>query len=245
MRALATFGMNDLRSIQRDSLMLYIVLVPLVIIPLVRLLIPGLTAWLLDSASFHLVPYYPLILSIFIVIQFPVLFGLVFGLLILDERDDNTLMALQVTPVSMDGYLLYRIGMACAFSVLYVLLLAPLSGLMDIALLPMLVPVALVASLLAPLVLMVLVVFASNKLEGLALMKGLGILFLGPIAAFFIESNLQLLLGILPTYWVAKAFWMVSAGENGAGWYMLVGTAYYVLLLAWMGQRFRGRLAST
>jgi fluoroquinolone transport system permease protein len=108
----------------------------------------------------------------------------------------------------------------------------------------MLVPVSLVASLLAPLELMVLVVFANNKLEGLALMKGLGILFLGPIAAFFIESNWQLLLGVLPTYWPAKAFWMASAGESGAFLYMLAGIAYYMLLLAWIGQRFRVRLDS-
>jgi fluoroquinolone transport system permease protein len=239
MRALMTFGSNDLRSVRRDSLMLYIVLVPWVAILLLRLLVPNITTWLLNSASFDLVPYYPLLLSIFIVLQFPVLLGLVFGLLILDERDGDILTALRVTPVSLSGYITYRIAMATVLSIVYILVLAPLSGMMSPALLPALVPVALVAALLAPLVLMLVVVFASNKLEGLALMKGMGILFLGPMAGYFIESNWQLLLGVLPTYWAAKAFWMISEGSPGYGLYLLGGLVLQGVLLAALVQRFR------
>jgi fluoroquinolone transport system permease protein len=88
---------------------------------------------------------------------------------------------------------------------------------------------------------LVMVVFASNKLEGLALMKGFGILLIGPLAAYFITSDWQLLLGVLPTYWPARAYWAASSG--GMGWpFLLIGLAYYVLLLAWLLRRFRARL---
>jgi hypothetical protein len=39
-----------------------------------------------------------MLLSFFFVLQIPLLFGLLVGLLVLDERDDDTLTALRVTP---------------------------------------------------------------------------------------------------------------------------------------------------
>jgi fluoroquinolone transport system permease protein len=83
-------------------------------------------------------------------------------------------------------------------------------------------------------------VFAANKVEGLALMKGLAVFMLGPLAAFFMDSSWQLLLGFLPTYWPAKAFWV--AGEGGNFWYyLLVGLIYNPLLLIVLLRRFEKR----
>jgi fluoroquinolone transport system permease protein len=102
-------------------------------------------------------------------------------------------------------------------------------------------PSVVLASLIGPLLALVMVGFAGNKLEGLALMKGFGILLVGPLAAYFITSRWQLLLGLLPTYWPARAYWEVSSG--GTGWpFLLVGLAYYALLLAWLLRRFQRRL---
>jgi fluoroquinolone transport system permease protein len=243
LRALTAFGQNDMRSIRRDSLLLYVSLVPWIMVVLLRLLAEPLTVWLADSFSIDAVAYYPLVLGIAFIVEIPMLFGLVFGLLMLDERDDQTLTALQVTPVSLRGYLSYRLVTSFVFSVVYVLLLTPLTGLLPLAMLPMLVPVALVTSLLAPAVLLLLVTFAGSKLEGLALLKGIGILLVGPpLVGYFIGPTWHLLPGILPTYWPAAAYWAADTG--GAAWpYLLAGTAYYALLLLWLGGRFQARLA--
>lgn len=241
MRVLTAFGLNDLRNIRRDSLLLYIVLIPWLLVVLVRLIVPGVTDWLAESFNFDLVPYYPLILSFFFVLQLPMLFGIVSGFLVLDERDEGTLTALRVTPISITSYALYRICFTILLSVSYVLACLLATGLMPISLLPSVVPVALVAGLLSPVFVMLLAAFANNKVEGLALMKGFGILLLGPLAAYFIHSKWQLLLGLLPSYWPAKAFWVASSG--GVIWpYLLVGFIYPILLLIALLHRFRNRL---
>jgi fluoroquinolone transport system permease protein len=73
------------------------------------------------------------------------------------------------------------------------------------------------------------------------LMKGLGILMLGPLAAYFVDSAWQPLFGILPTYWPAKALWV--AGEGGNFWpYVLAGAAYNLLLIALLLRRFREKV---
>jgi fluoroquinolone transport system permease protein len=240
MRTLAAFGRNDLVNIWRDSLLIYIVIVPWLMVLLLRLLIPSISAWFDNTYSIDLENYYPLILS-FLVLQTPLMFGVIAGLLVLDERDEHTLMALRVTPLPLLGYMGYRIGMTMLVSVVTVVLVLPLTGLLPLAQLPAVLPSVVLASLIGPLLALVMVGFAGNKLEGLALMKGFGILLVGPLAAYFITSRWQLLLGLLPTYWPARAYWEVSSG--GTGWpFLLVGLAYYALLLAWLLRRFQRRL---
>jgi fluoroquinolone transport system permease protein len=163
------------------------------------------------------------------------------GLLVLDERDAHTLTALRVTPLPILGYAGYRVGMTLLVSLVTLVLVLPLTGLLPLAQLLAVLPAVALACLLGPVLALVMVVFASNKLEGLALMKGFGILLIGPLAAYFITSDWQLLLGVLPTYWPARAYWAASSGSMG--WpFLLIGLAYYVLLLAWLLRRFRARL---
>lgn len=242
LHGLPAVGLNDIRNIRRDSLLVYAVTVPWLLVLLVRLLVPSITTWLAERYAFDLEPYYALILSFFFILEIPLIFGVVMGLLLLDERDDDTLTALRVTPLSLEGYLAYRIGMAVLFSVVSILAMLPLTGLLDLSLVPAIIPIALVGGMIAPLLTMFLAAFAGNKLEGLALMKGFGILMLGPLAAFFIESRWQVLFGILPSYWPARAFW--TAWEGGVFWpFLLAGVVYMAALLGWFLRRFQARVA--
>lgn len=242
MRTALAFGKNDLINIRRDSLLLYAAVVPWLLLLLVRLLVPWLTGWLHESRGFDLVPYYPLILS-FIMMQLPMIVGVVMGLLVLDERDAGTITALRVTPLSMTSYALYRISVTFLYSMLTLLVLLPISGLVPMALIPALVPISLLASLLAPLFALLISAFASNKLEGLALMKGFGIMLLGPLAAYFIQSDWQVLIGVLPTYWSASAYWIASEGGNF--WpSLLAGLVYNSILLVWLLRRFQRKLSA-
>ena len=54
---------------------------------------------------------------------------MVLGFLLLDQRDDQTLTALQVTPLSLNGYLAYRISLPMLISLVTTLLMVPLAGL--------------------------------------------------------------------------------------------------------------------
>lgn len=241
MAALWAFGTNDLKSIKRDSLLIYMIIVPPIMVLAVRWILPWLTGRLAEVYDFDLVPYYPMLLSFFFMLQLPLLFGMLVGLLILDERDDDNLTALRVTPISMTGYTLYRVGTAMILSTLYVVAALPLTGMTTPRLLPAILPVAILSGILAPLFGLGIATFASNKVEGLALVKALGIFLLGPLVAYFMDSNWQLLLGALPTYWPAKSFWVAS--EGGSFWaYFLVGLAYNLVLAVLLLRRFREKV---
>lgn len=238
---ISAFARNDLKNIRRDSLLLYILLIPWLVIAIMRLLLPVASEWSATVHSFPLEPYYPLILSIVFVLQFPMMFGLIFGLLLLDERDEHVLMAINVTPVSVDRYVQYRFLSVTTLGIIYVMIGLPASGLIPPGIVLSLFPVAITGAFFANLLLLFLISFANNKVEGLALMKGFGILMIGPMVAFFFESNWQLLFGILPSYWPAKAYWLVSAGENA--WpYIFISLFYNSLLLRLMYTRFAKRL---
>lgn len=239
-RAMLAFGLNDARNVRRDSMLLPLLFAPLLAVVVLRIAVPIITAYLDRRYGFNLIPYYPLFLSLF-VLGLPLGFGSLAGFVILDERDDDTLTALRVTPASMTGYAGYRISTVILASFLYTLGCISMTGLAPLSLLPGLVPAALLAGLFSPIVALLLATLADNKVEGLALGKAFGIFVLGPLAAYFVNSGWQPLFGILPTYWPAKAFWV--AAEGGSYWpYLLAGLLYHLLLAALLLRRFREKV---
>ncbi|MDO7785722.1 hypothetical protein [Desulforamulus aquiferis] len=235
------FMVNDFKNIGRDSLLLFMLFMPWLLVILMRSLIPVIEQWLFSNYQFILQPYYPLIIGVFIILQIPMIFGLVFGFLLLDDRDDRVLTALQVTPVAVGGYALYRFVSIVLLSIIYIMLAIPLTGLAQVPLSFSIAAAALLGSFFAVFVMLLLISLADNKVEGLAIMKGMGFILLGPVAAYFIDSKWQLLLGILPSYWPAKAYWLISDGQES--WpYLAAGFVYMSLILVWLTRRFQEKL---
>ena len=240
MQLTLSLARNDLFNLRRDPLLIYLALVPWLMVLLVRLAVPGLTLWLQEVYGVDLAPYYPLIVSFFFIMEIPMIIGVIMGLLLLDERDDGVITALGVTPVSGLRFVRYRLELMIGLSAVHVLICAPLTGLVPPAAWPRLVPIALLCSLFAPLLALIMAVFAGNKLEGLALMKALGVLLVGPVAAYFIRSEWRLVLGLLPSYWWARAYWAME--RSGEMWACLgIGTVYHAALILWLARRFRRR----
>ncbi len=239
---IATLAKNDFQNIRRDSFMLFMFLVPWAILAFLRLGVPALdTALVARFPTFKLRDYDALILSFYVLLQLALLVGVLGGFLILDERDDGTLTALKVTPLSHTGYVTYRVLFSVIVSMVFLMIIIPLTGMFIPNKLPQLLLVAFAASLLAPTMLFFLPAFARNKVEGLALMKGFGILLVGPIAAWFITSNWHWAFAILPTFWTSKAFWAIY--ENGnVGLYALVSIAYHLVWIGLLYKRFQRKI---
>ena len=69
--------------------------------------------------------------------------------------------------------------------------------------------------------------FAGNQVEAFAVAKGSGLLFTGPLAAFFIPRQWDLLLGILPTYWPVKAYFTAIEGPPELFWVAVALSVVY------------------
>lgn len=225
-RAFKAFGRNDIHGTFRDPLLVMIVIAPVIWTSAVALLTPRATAMLANSHGFDLVPYYPLILTAFLLLTSIIIVGGLAAFLVLDEVDARTLTALRVTPVPLTVFFVYRAATVMMLTTIYVIATMSLSGILDLNLVPSLVPIGLLAGLSAVVTLLLIVVFANNKIQGLAAVRGLGMLIAGlPCLPWFVHSHWHLAFGVLPPYWATKAFWVASA--NGTWWpYLVAGTVY-------------------
>ena len=236
-----SLGPIDARSVARDSMLRWLVVVPFFFALAFRWGVPALHAWLAERYGFDLAPYYPLLTS-FLVLMVPTMLGAVVGFLLLDNRDDRTLTALQVTPLTVEGYLAYRIAVPMALSIPVMMASIAIADLVTMG-----VPAAFAASVqaapAAPLYALFVAAFASNKVQGFALLKGVGVLTWPPVFAWFITSPWQVAIGIDPLYCPLKVFWMLEAGEPGAWLYFLAGLLYQGLLILVLIRRFRTVIA--
>jgi fluoroquinolone transport system permease protein len=231
MRTLATFGRNDLRTVRRDSMLVTVMLGPFLYAAALWFL-PALTRYVQRTYAFDLVPYHSAIISAFCVLGPPLLLGAVLALQLLDERDQNTLAALRVTPVPPTTYPAYRAGVTAALTTLSVLASLAVSGQVRAWTIVASVPIAVMAGLLAPILGFIMSSLGRNKIEGLAVMRVIGLaVFTVPMIPFFIlDSPWQLAFGVLPAYWPVRAFW--SAFDGGSYWpYVAVGLLYNALLV--------------
>ncbi len=211
MNAIQTLAATDIRSIGRDSLMKFLLVYPWILGLAMRFLIPFVTDGL--GNTFDLRPYYLLLASFFGVIIVAPLAGFVVGFLLLDERDDGTLNALMVTPLPMNLYMLYRILLPLLLSIASVYIVLSLMNLVAVPYLHLL-PIVLLAALEGPIFALLLASFANNKVQGLAVMKGMGIFFITPFIAWFMAEPWQWAMGLIPTYWPVKAFWVLMGTES-------------------------------
>ena len=232
MSALAAFGRNDLRGTYRDPLLVMLVIAPVIWTVGVAVLTPRVADMLAERYDFDLVPYYPLVLTAFLLLTSIIIAGGLAAFLVLEEVDAGTLTALRVTPVPLSTFFGYRAGTVMAVTTMYVIATMSFSGILEPGLIPALLPIGMVAGLSAVVTLLLIVAVAGNKIQGIAMVRALGMLIAGlPCLPWFIDSAWNLAFGVLPPYWAAKAFWVASA--HGTWWPYLLGGAAYNLAIAW------------
>lgn len=230
LQTLKALGPIDLRNVRRDPMLRWMPLFPLLMVVVLRWGMPLLAEQLMLRLQVDIAPYYPLIVSA-ILLSVPMMFGAVVGFLLLDQRDEQTLTALQVSPLSLGHYLAYRCLVPMVIGLAGDLLLLACNGLV-----PLSPGGVLLASLsvapLTPIFALFFACVARNKVQGFALMKVTGLISMPPLAAWFIQSGWEIAFGLFPTYWPLKLFWLLEAGQGQVGVFFLLGMAYQALILA-------------
>jgi fluoroquinolone transport system permease protein len=236
-----TLGPIDARNIFRDANFKWMIFLPVFLALLLRFGLPPFSAWLQAAYTFDLIPFYPAILGYFFVLMCPMIFGMLTGFLLIDERDDNTLTALQVTPLPFRAYLAYRVAIPIVLTIVLMFVIFPLSGL---GVFPPehLLLTALAAAPTAPLFGLTLAAFARNKVQGFAVTKMLGAVLIIPIFAYFTDSPWEYAYGVFPTYWPMKVYWLLEAGEPGVWPILLVAVVYQLFLTKLLADRLHREL---
>lgn len=214
MRHIVILAAIDLKSALRDPLLRWMLLYPLLLCALVRLAVPWAAEIFRSRHGIALEPYYPMLMA-FVLASLPMAYGMVTGFLLLDQRDDRTLSALQVTPMGLSGYLAYRLAMPALLGLVAGFLLLPATGLAGMGS-GGLLAASLAATPLAPLYALLLGALAGNKVQGFALTKAAGALTALPMLAYFVREPWQWLFGLVPSFWPAKLYWILAGGGEDA-----------------------------
>lgn len=228
-------GRNDARLIGRDSFLIFMFSFAAIIAVVLRLGLPWMNDYLAANGimpgatiPISLSAVYPMFVAYLAFYTGALLVGTIFGFILLDEKDNNTLKAMLVTPVPLQHYVTYRVALPAVMAFFVALGMALI---INQALLPLwqMALIALGASLTAPIVALFFATFAEDKVQGFAYSKFGGISGWAFLIGWFVPQPWQWLIGLFPPFWVGKAYWLAL---DGVTWWWLALIAGIILQLA-------------
>lgn len=194
------------RELWHDVMMAALLVAPLLMGLIFRFGFPALEKQLcaIFDCTALLAPYYPLC-DLMLGFMTPVFFCFAGAMGMLSEMDNGVARALCVTPLGKRGYLLSRIGVPAALGfvvticALWMFHLTPLRT-------SLLLAFSLVCTVQGAAAALMVVSFAQNKVEGLALSKLCGIpLCIGIPVALLVTHPVQYIVAPLPCFWLTDA----------------------------------------
>lgn len=239
----------ELKNILQDSMTVVLLIYPLLIIGIGSFVLPVLLdRYGGDTPGTRTAG---LVMIVIFATIAPFITAALLGFGLLDNRDENTLDTIRVTPLSLKGYILFKSVYAYILSVnasfFAIMGTKWLSGdgytIMGINLFAkfsvgVVFIYALVGGLFTPVFGLFLAAVAKNKIEGFAYMKTAGMIVIVPalIVLEAMQDIRQYLLGIIPIFWPVKGLMkMTELIENPAdlpAWlYPVLGTLYMTVLI--------------
>lgn len=224
MSRLLILSANDFRMVFRDPLLRVFLFLPLLIFAIVKWVLPVV------FSLFPIVQSYDYVIMMWACMQSSTMFGFISGFIFLEEKDENVFSALRVTPVTASMLISFRMLLGVTISVLINWLILDFGDIISASEWQK-VLIAFQYSLLAPLLSLLLAVFAQNKVEGLAQFKIYNLIVNLPILIYFLDFSGLHALAMIPTYWSFRCIETMEAGSNFIVFF-LIGTCLYFLYLA-------------
>lgn len=190
---------HELKNMIRDKMYAFFLVYPIIISVVSYFLIPYLKD--IDPLASDITFLALLLMNSFI-------FGVVTSFTLLDDQDDNVLLSLKITPISVRLYVLFKLLMSYVFGIISTLLILisadyfAQTRLLDIIFILILAPIQ------GPILAMLIASISRNKVEGFVIMKLSGLILMVPIAALFLTDWKELLISIFPGFWTARLFSM-------------------------------------
>lgn len=237
LRHLAVFCLADSRNTLRDPMLQVTLVTPFLLFAVLRFGLPLAE----EAFELNLLPHHSLIMALAMLLM-PLMTGMVISFILLDELDDQVLLAVAVTPISKSGYLQAKIILPVIYSFCISLLLLQFSGLVSVPLAAA-VPAVIISSLLAPVIALFISAFSQNKVIGLTLSKASGMLLLFPLAAYLLDDPWSWLMAPAPTFWLTRMFLALEESLPAALGYASAAAAFQLLLIKVLAARFEKKTA--
>lgn len=220
----------DFKLLKGDPMLILSLMVPCILWALMHFLFPFLEQVVLKQWSVDIYPYFRQTGTFFMML-IPMMMGMVYGFILLDERDAGVITAISVTPTGKSGYLRLRMGIPLLLSFIFILLYVVLLGLSGSRGILELTVISLLISSQSLILLLILGAFADNKVMGLAISKGFGILLIGPLLDYALPAPYKWTGAYSPLFWASRSFLTES---HNTFWLFAGITFLFHLLLIWI-----------
>jgi len=225
----------ELKNMTRDRLYIFFFFYPIII---------GVT-------GYFLIPYlkdtvepgniFPEILAMLFILMTGYIFGALTAFTLLDDKDDNVLMSLKITPISVKAYVVVKLVVSFIFGLISTITIILATGFLPDSNFGTIMLISIVGALQAPGIALIINSFAKNKVEGFVMMK-MSALILGiPVIAFFVQSWQEVFLIFAPGFWSARMIQMELITSIEVNFtlvvYFFLGVIYnllFVTLFMWI-----------
>lgn len=198
---------------------------------------------IMGVAGYFLVPYLretlspgnfiPEITVMLLILMTGYMFGALTAFTLLDDKDDNVLMSLKITPVSVKLYVTFKLAISFIFGFIATLVIILATDFLPGSSFWIILMISILGALQAPGVALIVNSFANNKVSGFAIMKMSGLILMVPVIAFFVQSWQEVFLIFAPGFWSARLIQMelITALETNFSVmvYFVFGVIYNIL----------------
>jgi|GEM_PF-1487638 fluoroquinolone transport system permease protein len=188
---------TDLKLLRRDPMLLYSVSMTIILLLIVRYF---------KERMGILYPMVALLMLIFI----PMIFGMIPGFMMADEKENKTIQALQVVPISSEAFLIYRLTWASLVMAILVMISPKILNI-EIPQKGLLILIALFL-LEVWIYGLIITVFSESRMQAITVSKVIGwLLLLPPVVKLVVlwrhlSTDWSKFTAFLPTYWAYKIF---------------------------------------
>ena len=221
---LFNYALMEIKKWFRDSLLVFMLIYPFLFGALGAFGVPAILEQFQVAVDPKLVADLVLVL---LALMTPIIFGFIVGFSIMDDRDDHIIDSIMTSPLEVHWFILIKLVMIyflSFFSTILIFYMTFIGLELEMTVFPRFIAIAAVVSLITIQFTLLINAFAKNKIEGFAVVKGMGLFAVIPIASLFVKDWKEFLFGIIPQFWSAKA---ISANFNDLNlewWsYLLIG----------------------
>ncbi len=230
MSQLIKLSINDFKLIFRDPSLRIFFGLPVIFFVLTLWFLPNLV-----EQYEGIIPYLPLIV-IFAMFENTQGFCFINTMVFVDEKETNVAKVYGVVPVGKKSFVLSRLAIPYALTLLLNALFLYLQPFFDLSVFTIFLLPALFA-LIVPVYVLIINVMVKNRLEGLMYIKVVNIFVLLPFAAFFVPAAFKHSFGLLPTHWLYQGAENMLL-QKDATLFLFLSFIFFMALLWYLTNRF-------
>lgn len=231
MQQLLFLSLSDFKLVFRDPSLRTFLFLPVLIFIVILVALPALIN------SFPVVEDYTLYVLMAAVTQTSQMFGFIYGMVFIEEKETQVAKMYGVVPVERKSFILSRLVLPSIFSIFVCWLLFLLQPFVEISLFAGFVLSVLMGliGLAYPLAVSML---SSNKMMGMTMIKIMNLVLIIPLVGFFTpKAFAHIAFGIIPSHWLFHGMEAEVIGGN-FGLMVLIGFILTFALIVMLIRRF-------